>query len=40
MNIETIAEQVLKLEPVSRAYIAEILLESLDIEEDFIVSEA
>ena len=40
MNIETIAEQVLKLEPVSRAYIAEILLESLDFEEDFIVSEA
>ena len=40
MNIETIAEQVLKLEPVSRAYIAEILLESLDIEEDFIVTEA
>ena len=40
MNIETIAEQVLKLETVSRAYIAEILLESLDIEEDFIVTEA
>ena len=40
MNIETIAEQVLKLEPVSRAYIAKILLESLDFEEDFLVSEA
>ncbi len=40
MNIETIAEQTLKLEPASRAYIAEILLESLDYEEDFIVSEA
>ncbi len=40
MNIETIAELVLKLEPMSRAYISEILLESLDIEEDFIVSEA
>ncbi len=40
MNIETIAEQALKLEPTSRAYIAEILLESLDYEEDFIVSEA
>lgn len=40
MNIETIAEQALKLEPASRAYIAEILLESLDYEEDFIVSEA
>lgn len=31
MNIETITEQAL------RAYIAEILLESLDYEEDFIV---
>ena len=41
MNIETIAEQALKLEPTSRAYIAEILLESsLDHEEDFIVSKA
>ncbi len=40
MNIETIAELVLKLEPMSRAYISEILLESLDYEEDFIVSEA
>ena len=40
MNIETIAEQALILEPTSRAYIAEILLESLDYEEDFIVSEA
>jgi putative addiction module component (TIGR02574 family) len=40
MNIETITEQVLKLEPALRAYIAEILLESLDYEEDFIVSEA
>lgn len=40
MNIETITEQVLKLEPASRAYVAEILLESLDYEDDFIVSEA
>ena len=40
MNIETITEQALKLEPALRAYIAEILLESLDYEEDFIVSEA
>ena len=40
MNIETIAEQALRLEPASRAHIAEILLESLDYEEDFIVSEA
>lgn len=39
MNIDTIAEQALKLAPASRAYIAEILLESLDYEEDFIVSE-
>jgi hypothetical protein len=40
MNLETITEQILKLEPALRAYIAEILLESLDYEEDFIVSEA
>lgn len=40
MNIETFTEQALKLEPALRAYIAEILLESLDYEEDFIVSEA
>ena len=40
MNIETITEQALKLEPALRAYIAEILLESLDYEEDFIVLEA
>jgi putative addiction module component (TIGR02574 family) len=38
MTIEAITEQALKLEPTSRAYIAEILLESLDYEEDFIVS--
>jgi putative addiction module component (TIGR02574 family) len=40
MNIETITEQALKLEPALRAYVAEILLESLDYEEDFNVSEA
>jgi putative addiction module component (TIGR02574 family) len=40
MNIETITEQVLKLAPAARAYIAEILLENLDYEEDFLVSEA
>lgn len=40
MNIETITEQALKLEPTSRVYIAEILLENMDYEEDFIVSEA
>lgn len=40
MNVETITEQALKLEPALRAYVAEILLESLDYEEDFVVSEA
>jgi putative addiction module component (TIGR02574 family) len=40
MNIEIITEQVLKLEPALRAYVAEILLESLDYEENFDVSEA
>ena len=44
MNIETLTEQVLKLAPASRAQIAEILLESLleslDYEADFLVSEA
>lgn len=40
MNIETITEQALKLSPAARAYIAEILLESLDYEENFLVSEA
>lgn len=39
MNIETITEQALKLEPALRAYVAEILLESLDYEEDFVVSD-
>jgi hypothetical protein len=34
------SEQALKLEPALRAYIAEILLERLDYEEDFVVSEA
>lgn len=40
MNIETITEQALQLAPNASAYIAEILLESLDYEEDFVVSEA
>lgn len=40
MNVETITEQALKLEPALRAYVAEILLESLDYEEDFNVPEA
>ncbi len=40
MTIETIAEQALSLAPQSRACLAEILLESLDYEEDFALSEA
>ncbi|SJM94682.1 conserved hypothetical protein [Crenothrix polyspora] len=40
MKVEAITKQALKLEPGLRAYIAEILLESLDYEEDFIVSES
>jgi len=40
MSIETITEQALSLAPASRAYLAEILLESLDYEEDVTVSEA
>ncbi|MDD2659574.1 MAG: addiction module protein [Methylococcales bacterium] len=40
MDIERIIEQALKFEPALRAYIAELLLESLDYEEDFVVSEA
>jgi hypothetical protein len=40
MNVQTITEQALKLDPALRAYVAEVLLESLDYEEDFIVSEA
>lgn len=40
MSIETITEQALSLAPSSRAYLAEILLESLDYEEDVKVSEA
>jgi putative addiction module component (TIGR02574 family) len=40
MKIEVITEQALRLEPRLRAYVAEILLESLDYEEDVIVSES
>lgn len=40
MTIESITEQALSLAPTSRAYLAEILLESLDYEEDFQVSKA
>lgn len=38
MDIEKIAERALKFAPASRASIAEQLLESLDHEEDFVVS--
>lgn len=40
MSIESITEQALNLAPACRAYLAEILLESLDYEEDVEVSEA
>lgn len=40
MNIETITEQALNLTPKARAFLAELLLESLDYEEDFVVSTA
>ncbi|OHX37665.1 addiction module antitoxin RelB [Methylomonas sp. LWB] len=39
MDAQTITEQALKLAPAARAYIAEILIESLDYEEDFPVSD-
>lgn len=39
MDAQTMTEQALKLTPAARAYIAEILLESLDYEEDFPVSD-
>ncbi|WKJ91156.1 addiction module protein [Methylomonas montana] len=39
MDAQTITEQALKLAPAARAYIAEILIESLDYDEDFPVSE-
>ncbi len=38
MNIETVANQALKLNVNARAYLAQILLESLDYEEDVIIS--
>ena len=34
-----ILDEALQLEPTTRAYVAEILLESLDFEEDFAISE-
>jgi putative addiction module component (TIGR02574 family) len=38
-EIKNIAERALKLPPTARAYLAEVLLQSLDYEEDFPVSE-
>ena len=37
-EIQNITEKALKLSPSSRAYIAEVLLESLDFEADFPIS--
>lgn len=39
MNIETVTEQALRLNAHSRAYLAEILLESLDNEDDVVSPE-
>ena len=39
MNIETVAQQALSFNANSRAYLAEVLLESLDYEEDVVISE-
>lgn len=39
MDAQTITEQALKLAPAARAYIAEMLIESLDYEDDFLVSD-
>lgn len=38
-EIEDIAKKALKLSSTARAYLAEMLLESLDHEEDFLVSD-
>ena len=38
-EIENITEKVLNLSPTARAYLAELLLESLDFEEDFSISD-
>ena len=38
-EIKNIAERALKLPSTSRAYLAEVLLQSLDYEEDFPVSD-
>ncbi len=39
MNIETVAQQALSFNANSRAYLAKVLLESLDYEEDVVISE-
>ena len=39
VDIENIVEDILKLPPTTRAYLAEMLLQSLDYEEDFSISE-
>lgn len=40
VNAKKVLEEAMQLEPGSRAMIAETLLESLDFEEDFEVSQA
>lgn len=39
-DLKKLAEEVLQLSATARAYLAEILLESLDFEENFPLSEA
>ncbi len=39
-NTRDIINEALALEPTTRAYLAEVLLESLDYEEDFVISDA
>ncbi|UJS16696.1 MAG: addiction module protein [Candidatus Jettenia sp.] len=38
-RIEDIVDNILKLPTSSRAYLVEVLLESLDFEEDFIIND-
>lgn len=38
-EIQSIAEKALKLPPPARAYLAQALIESLDMEEDFAISD-
>ena len=38
-EVQSITEKALRLSPSARAYIAEALLESLDFEEDFPISD-